>query len=123
VIIELREYIAVPGRFADLVELFTEHTAPAFLRNEMELIDVGKTSVGPDSLNELVYALRFRSIAEMDEKWARFFADEQWLAGSARLEAQGPLLQTIRRRVLDTTSFDETRERTLGPLPAQADVS
>lgn len=110
-IIEIREYVAVPGRFPDVVELFTQHTAPNFARNRMDLVEVGKTAVGQDALNELVYALRFDSVTEMDRKWSLFFQDDAWVAASARLEASGPLLQTIRRRILDTTPFDEARNR------------
>ncbi|UMB68328.1 NIPSNAP family protein [Mycobacterium paraterrae] len=102
---EVREYVAVPGRLPAVIELFNEATIPLFAKHGMELVHVGRTSVGPESLNELVYTLRFDDIAEMQQKWTAFLHDPEWVAAAAAKEAEGPMLQTIRRRLLDPGPF------------------
>ena len=103
---EIREYVAVPGRLPAVIELFNEATMPLFVKHGMELVNVGRTSIGPESLNELVYTLRFDDIAELEQKWKAFLQDPEWIAAATAKEAGGPMLQTIRRRLLDPGPFD-----------------
>lgn len=98
---ELREYIAVPGRFQAVVERFQTCSIPLFAKYEMGLVYLGSTSLGENSFNELVYALRFEDAADMERKWAAFLGDPEWAAAVASSEADGPLIETLKRRLID----------------------
>lgn len=104
-IYEIREYVAMPGRMPDLVRRFTEHTLAGFDRHAMPCAFIGNTEIGDNSTHEIVYALRFDSIAEMTEKWQAFLADPAWVAAKAASEADGPLVERIRRRVLNADAY------------------
>lgn len=100
----IREYVAVPGRFAALLQMFNEHTRPALARYGMQLVQAGSTWVGGNSFNELVYTIRFADIAEVESKWARVVSDPQWAAGFAAAEANGPFVQSMKRHLLNVTN-------------------
>lgn len=104
---EVREYVAVPGRLPAVIELFHGHVIPLFAKHGMELVQVGRTMIGENSFNELVYTMRFADLAELEEKWAAFLGDPEWVAAVSEREAQGPLYQSIRRRVLDASPVAE----------------
>jgi hypothetical protein len=105
VLYELREYVAVPGRLPVLIERFNTTTIPLFAKHGMELVQIGRTSIGERSFGELVYTLAFADLADMDAKWAAFVQDPEWVAAEAASETDGPLIQTLRRRVLDPSPF------------------
>jgi hypothetical protein len=107
VIYEVREYVAVPGRFGDVVDLFRSTVIPLFDTHGMDITQVGVTTVGDNCFNELVYTMRFADLAELDAKWRAFLADPDWASALARREESGPLYQSIRRRVVDATAFEE----------------
>jgi hypothetical protein len=105
VLYELREYVAVPGRLPALIDRFNTVTLSLFTKHGMELVQIGRTNIGERSFGELVYTLRFESLADMDAKWAAFVEDPEWIAAESASEAAGPLIQTLRRRVLDPGPF------------------
>ncbi|MCF7552356.1 NIPSNAP family protein [Pseudonocardia sp. WMMC193] len=100
-IFEVREYVAVPGRLGAVVELFTSATVPLLAKHGMELVSAGRTLIGEHSWGELVYTLRFADLADLERRWGALLADPEWGAALAAAEADGPLFQTMRRRVLD----------------------
>ncbi|MEV4419970.1 NIPSNAP family protein [Patulibacter sp. NPDC049589] len=102
---ELREYVAVPGRLPALIDRFNELTIPLFAKHGMELVQIGRTAIGEHSFGELVYTLRFDDVADMDAKWTTFIQDPEWVDGERVSEADGPLIQTLRRRLLDPGPF------------------
>ena len=106
-IYEVREYVAMPGRLPALISRFNEHTFRLFEKHEMELVQIGVTTIGENSFNEVVYTMRFAGLAEMEHKWAQFMGDPEWTTVFAESEADGPLVKSMRRRVLDGSSFDE----------------
>ncbi|WP_093355620.1 NIPSNAP family protein [Pseudonocardia ammonioxydans] len=106
-IYEVREYVAVPGRMPAIIKLFREVTLPLFDKHDMEVVSVGRTSLGDHSFNELVYVLQFSDLTELDAKWSSFLADADWAAALSSYEADGPLHQSIRRRVVDPSPFSE----------------
>ncbi|MBR7194622.1 NIPSNAP family protein [Gordonia sp. SCSIO 19800] len=104
-IYELREYTAVPGMLPRLVKRFNEHTLRLFAKHGMEVAFIGHTAFGEDSVNELVYALKFTSYADIEEKWNTFLGDPEWLEAKAASEADGPLITAVRRRVINPAMF------------------
>ena len=104
---EVREYVAMPGRLASLITRFNEHTFRLFDKHQMDLVQIGVTSVGDHSFNEVVYTLRFADLADMEHKWGEFVRDPEWVAAFRASEAEGPLVQSMRRRLVDGSSFGE----------------
>ncbi|MET7765662.1 NIPSNAP family protein [Streptomyces sp. NPDC005355] len=107
VIYEVREYVPVPGRLGDVVDLFRSVVIPLFRKHRMEITQAGCTTIGDNSFNELVYTMRFSDLAELERKWGAFLADPDWASALATREENGPLYQAIRRRVVDSALFDE----------------
>jgi hypothetical protein len=102
---ELREYVAVTGRFAAMVDRFHAHAMPLFEKYDMGLVYLGTTALGDNSFNEFVYALRFQDAGDMERKWAQFLDDPEWVAAATESEVDGPLIATLRRRLLNTGEF------------------
>lgn len=105
VIYEIREYTTVPGRMPALVARFREHTTRIFAKHDMEVVFLSLTELGANSNNELVYVLRFDSIADMAAKWAAMQADPEWQEIKATTEADGPIVAQLERRVVNPTPF------------------
>jgi hypothetical protein len=102
---ELREYTAVPGSLPRLIKRFNEVTVELFRKHGMDLVFLSRTDFGKDSKNQIVYVLRFSSYDEVEKRWAAFFADPEWRAAAAASEADGPLVASVRRRLLTTAEF------------------
>lgn len=100
-IFEIREYVAVPGRLPAIVELFNNHTSRLLGRYDVELVSAGTTLIGEHSFGEFVYTLRFADLAELESKWGQILADPEFGEAFATAEQSGPLIQTMRRRVID----------------------
>lgn len=105
---ELREYTAVPGRLPRLIQRFNDVTVELFRKHGMDLVFLSRTDFGEDSKNEIVYVLRFSSYGEMERCWAAFFADPQWQAAASASEVDGPLVASVRRRLLTSAEFPES---------------
>jgi hypothetical protein len=67
------------------------------------------TSFGDNSFNEIVYTLRFANLADMEAKWTALLTDQEMISAFAETEADGPLVQSIRRRVLTSAPFSATQ--------------
>jgi hypothetical protein len=62
--------------------------------------------VGDDTVNELVYVMRHRSYEEMFRRWEAFLTDHEWAALRAETEADGPLVESVKRSVHNDRFFD-----------------
>ncbi|PKZ64124.1 NIPSNAP family containing protein [Gordonia terrae] len=102
---EIREYIAVPGRFDALIEMFNNHTIPALDKYGIELVQAGTTWVGDNSFNELVYTLAFGGVADLESKWAQVTNDAEWLSAFATIGADGPFIHSMKRRLVDSAAI------------------
>jgi hypothetical protein len=111
-IYEVREYLPVPGRLNDVIDMFKSVVIPLFRRHGMAIVHAGFTTIGDNAFNELVYAMRFSDLADLERKWQAFLADPDWVAALTDREKSGPLYQAIRRRILDSSPFDEILDRT-----------
>lgn len=105
-IYELREYTTVPGRMPALVKRFKEHTLRIFTRHGIEVVFISVTDLGADSANELVYVMRFDSYDDMATKWAAFRSDPEWIEARRASEADGPIVASVSRRVLNPAPFN-----------------
>ncbi|MBL5972318.1 MAG: NIPSNAP family protein [Candidatus Leucobacter sulfamidivorax] len=106
-IYEVREYIPMPGRMGDVIDLFTSVVIPLFRKHGMEIVQAGLTTIGDHSYNEIVYTMRFSDLAELERKWGAFITDPDWNSALANAEQTGALYQAIRRRTVDSGPFDD----------------
>ena len=102
---ELREYTAVPGSLPRLIERFNDVTIAMFEKHGMDLVLLSRTELGEDSKNEIVYLLRFSSYDELEKRWAAMLSDPEWRSAAAASESGGPLVASVRRRLLTTADF------------------
>lgn len=106
-IYEVREYIPMPGRLNDVIDMFKTVVVPLFRRHSMDIVQAGYTTIGDNSFNELVYTMQFSDLADLELKWKAFLNDPDWAAALTDREKSGPLYQAIRRRTLESSPFDE----------------
>lgn len=106
-IYELREYTAVAGRFADLVTRFRTDTFRIFARVGIEVVFIASTEVGERSSTDLVYVCKFESYADLQDKWATFMSDPEWRQVKRESELNGPLVEVLNRRILNSAAFDQ----------------
>ncbi|MFF4214506.1 NIPSNAP family protein [Streptomyces sp. NPDC001796] len=104
-IYEIREYTAVPGRMHALIRRNREVGIPLFAKHGMECVFMSVTEIGDNGNNELVYVLKWDSYAQMAEKWAAYLTDPDWLEAKAASEADGPIVERIRRRIANPAPF------------------
>ena len=92
-----------------LVARFRDHTLGLFERHGLEIVFIATTELGDNSNNQLVYALRFDSYQQVQERWAAFQADPDWIAARTDSERDGPLVASITRRLVNSAAFDARR--------------
>jgi hypothetical protein len=63
----------------------------------------------PDADGAIIYLLAFPDRDAIASSWAAFRADEEWRAGKAASEADGPLVERIESRVLTPTDYSPLR--------------
>lgn len=95
-IYELRQYTPNPGKEIVMAERFLK-TLPLFKRH-------GLTTVAAfhpvEDARQLWYLLSFESESSRDASWAAFLADPAWLKIKQQSEADGPVLEGIKKFVL-----------------------
>jgi len=106
VIYELREYTVVPGRLPALIRRFNEHGLKGMSKHGMEVVFISLTEFGTNTLNEIVYVLRFDSYDDLERKWKAFFADPEWIEAKRVSQVDGPIVASLRRRILSATPFE-----------------
>ncbi|MER5756935.1 NIPSNAP family protein [Streptomyces sp. NPDC002088] len=104
-IYELREYTAVPGRLPALIRRFNEHALKLLAKHGMELVFISLTEFGRNTVNQVVYVLRFDSYDDLERKWAALLADPEWIEAKRLSEVDGPIVASLERRILTPTPF------------------
>jgi hypothetical protein len=104
-IYELREYTAVPGRLPALVRRFNESALPLLTKHGMDVVFISVTEFGSNTMNQVVYVLRFESYDDLERKWAAFFADPEWAEAKRNSEVDGPIVAQLERRILSPALF------------------
>lgn len=98
-IYEMRTYVPVKGRSAEMRTRFTTHVAQEFFpRHGIELV---AAFVPQDATDErLVYITRFSNEDARAAAWQAFSSDAGWKAVKAASEVNGPLLESQDVQVL-----------------------
>jgi hypothetical protein len=100
-ILEWRHYTTVDGRGAAVLRRLEEHTFPLCEALGMRLVACGQDAKGPEHVH---YVMAWRNTGEMLAGWKAFAADCRWQAIVAETEADGPLVASIERTVLNPGS-------------------
>ena len=103
----MRTYETIPGQLQKLNDRFEHVTLNYFEKYNIRAIGFWTEDVGAN--NRLVYLLAFDSLAQRDEAWARFRADEERIKAFAESEKDGPLVAKIYNTILKPTSYSQLR--------------
>jgi len=102
-IYELRTYRCMPGRKADVLARFRDHTMGLFKKHGIEVVGFWDTVVG--DLDDLVYIVRFASADDRMKSWAAFQTDPAWHKARDKSHARGTIVEHIRTALLGATDF------------------
>lgn len=107
-IVELRVYYCAPTRLPALLDRFRSTTLSFFEKYGIEQIGFWTTVVGSDN-HTLTYLLKWRSLAEREERWNAFQADPDWIAARAQTEKDRPIVARVENSFLVPTDFSALR--------------
>jgi hypothetical protein len=102
-IYEFRYYTAVPGKLAAINDRFANHTIGIFKSHGIGILGFWTDEIGTSNL--LTYVLSFDSMADREEKWGAFQADQGWQRVRAESETEGALVAQVRNSFLRTTPY------------------
>ena len=94
---ERRRYTCMPGKRDAVLDRFDRIVYPLFDRHGIEIIAFWLDGDDPDAF---VYICSWRDQAHMEEVWAAFQADPEWVEAKAADEAAGPTVAKIDRAIL-----------------------
>ena len=103
-IYESRVYTALPGRMPALLARFENVTLGFWEKYGIRQVGFFTTVIGPHS-HDLSYLLAWESLAEREQKWGAFQADQEWIAARAASEADGQIVANIASTILTPTRF------------------
>ena len=107
-IYELRVYRCLPGRLPALIKRFETITLKLWEKHGIKQAGFFTTLVG-ESNQELTYFLAWDSLADREKKWAIFQSDPDWIAGRAKTEGDGQIVDNIVSQLLVPTSFSAVK--------------
>ena len=107
-IYELRVYHTLPGKLPALLKRFDTITLKIWERHGIKQAGFWTTLVGPSSM-DLTYFLKWETLAEREEKMAKFGADPEWQTARAKTEESGPIVASITNSFLVPTSFSSVK--------------
>ena len=105
VVYELRIYHAAPGKLADLLARFREHTIKIFDRHGMKSVAYWTPLDEPEKSNTLIYILQHPSREAAAGNWKSFQDDPEWKAVKEKSEANGKLVEKVDSTYLSLTDF------------------
>lgn len=103
-IYELRIYNCLPGRLPALLNRFEEHTLKLWERHGIEQVGFWTTLIGTSN-NDLTYLIRWKSMADREQRWSAFAADPDWQEARRQSEADGQITANITSQFLAPTRF------------------
>jgi hypothetical protein len=102
---ELRVYHAAPGKLAELLARFREHTVKIFDRHGMKSIAYWTPVDEPHKNDTLVYILLHPSREAAAANWKSFQDDPEWKSVRDKSEANGKLVEKVDSTYLALTDF------------------
>ncbi len=102
---ELRVYHIAPGKSADLLARFRDHTIKLFDKHGMKSIAYWTPVDESQKDNTLVYILQHPSREAAAANWKSFQDDPEWKNVKEKSEANGKLVEKIDSTFLALTDF------------------
>jgi hypothetical protein len=102
---ELRVYQAAPGKLAELLARFREHTTKLFDRHGMKNVAYWTPVDEPQKSNTLIYILQHPSREAAAANWKSFQDDPEWKSVHDKSEANGKLVEKVESTFLVLTDF------------------
>lgn len=102
---ELRVYHAAPGKLAELLARFREHTTKLFERHGMKNIAYWTPMDEPEKSNTLIYILQHSSREAAATSWKAFQDDPEWKSVRDKSEANGKLVEKVDSTYMALTDF------------------
>lgn len=103
-IYELRIYDCVPGKLPDLHRRFNDVTLKIWQRYDIQQAGFWTTVLGENN-QRLYYLLAWQSLAEREQKWDAFMADEEWQRERAASEQAGAIVANVSSQILTPTAY------------------
>jgi len=100
---EMRTYRCMPGRKADVLARFRDHTMALFQKHGIDVVGFWQTAVG--EVDDLIYIVRFPSWDEGAKRWRAFQSDPVWQKARDESHARGVIVEHIRTSLLEATDF------------------
>jgi hypothetical protein len=105
VVYELRIYHAAPGKLAELLARFRDHTVKLFDRHGMKSLAYWTPIDEPQKSNTLIYILQHPSREQAAANWKSFQDDPEWKSVKEKSELNGKLTENIDSTFLTLTDF------------------
>jgi len=102
---ELRIYHAAPGKLAELLARFRDHTIKLFDRHGIKSVAYWTLIEEPQKSNTLIYILQHPSREEAAANWKSFQDDPEWKTVRDKSEANGKLTEKIDSTFMALTDF------------------
>ncbi len=102
---ELRVYHAAPGKLADLLARFRDHTVKIFDRHGLKSVAYWTPTDEPEKSNTLIYILRHPSREAAAANWKAFQDDPEWKNVRDKSEENGKLTTNIDSTYMAMTDF------------------
>src|ERR1700682_419119 len=102
---ELRVYQAAPGKLAELLARFREHTTKLFDRHGMKNVAYWTPVDEPQKSNTLIYILQHPSREAAAANWKSFQDDPEWKSVHDKSEANGTLVEKVDSTFLSLPDF------------------
>ena len=107
-IMEMRVYHCLPGRLPALMKRFDTLTLKLWDKYGIKQAGFFTTLIGTSN-QELTYFVASDSLADREKKWTAFQADPDWIAGRAKSEEDGQIIDNIVSQLLVPTAFSSVK--------------
>ena len=107
-IYELRVYRCIPGRLPALLKRFENATLKLWDKHGIKQAGFFTTLIGTSN-QELTYFVAWDSLADREKKWTAFQSDPDWIAGRAKSEEDGQIIDNIVSQLLVPTAFSAVK--------------
>ena len=107
-IYEYRIYRCLPGRLPALLNRFSTITLKLWEKHGIKQAGFWTVLIG-DGNHDLHYFLAWESLADREQKWAKFQADPAWISARADSEKDGPIVANITSTLMTPTAFSSVK--------------
>jgi hypothetical protein len=107
-IMEMRVYRCLPGRLPALMKRFDTLTLKLWEKHGIKQAGFYTTLIGTSN-QELTYFVAWDSLSDREKKWTAFQADPDWIAGRAKSEEDGQIIDNIVSQLLVPTAFSSVK--------------